>query len=474
MNSTSAATFPKKDFIYVPSYCHGFEQDDFRSHEVDGRTRYVLVGKTECEGPAVCPCCGAPLIRHGFSSVTLAHLPYGGIPQRMEITKPRFICGACGKTFTAKLPFKAKGHNVTCALETHVRSLLEMGLTLKAVARQTGLCKNTVRAIDQERLEEEFTFVDEQGVRRLKPPKEYSRFIGIDEFKLHDGNKYATIIMDLETGRTLYLGESKENAVVSSFIKLVGEDWMKHVVAIGCDMNAHFEQAFTSACPWIKVVYDHFHIIKNFNDKVIAEIRKDIQRQLISEGRYEEAERFKRSKYLLVSSRKTLEEKDAKAEKALSEKAATPGDKKPSVFHTQERNPPVIGRLDWYDELKANNNLIYAADYIKETLATAYTLKSGAEMKKHILSVIDVCQETGNRHMLWFARLLKNHFDGIVSHAEFGISSGKVEGTNNKIKTLRRQCYGLPDNEYFFLKIMDWTSHKRSDPARQQKLSKNT
>ena len=61
-----------------------------------------------------------------------------------------------------------------------------------------------------------------------------------------------------------------------------------------------------------------------------------------------------------------------------------------------------------------------------------------------------------------------------MSHAEFGISSGKVEGTNNKIKTLRRQCYGLPDNEYFFLKIMDWTSHKRSDPARQQKLSKNT
>lgn len=30
----------------------------------------------------------------------------------------------------------------------------------------------------------------------------------------------------------------------------------------------------------MKVVYDHFHIVKNFNDKVISEVRKDEQRGL--------------------------------------------------------------------------------------------------------------------------------------------------------------------------------------------------
>ena len=58
------------------------------------------------------------------------------------------------------------------------------------------------------------------------------------------------------------------------------------------------------------------------------------------------------------------------------------------------------------------------------------------------------------------------------------ISAGKMEGINNKIKTLRRQAYGYPDDEYFFLKLLDmsrqryvWNpkSHKKSDWASKSK-----
>ncbi len=56
---------------------------------------------------------------------------------------------------------------------------------------------------------------------------------------------------------------------------------------------------------------------------------------------------------------------------------------------------------------------------------------------------------------MWFSKILKNHYDGIISHAEYQISTGKIEGVNNKIKTVRRQAYGYPDDEYLFLKIMD-------------------
>lgn len=54
-----------------------------------------------------------------------------------------------------------------------------------------------------------------------------------------------------------------------------------------------------------------------------------------------------------------------------------------------------------------------------------------------------------------FANLIINHYDGIITHAIIKISSGKIEGINNKIKTLRRQAYGYPDDEYFFLKLFD-------------------
>lgn len=68
---------------------------------------------------------------------------------------------------------------------------------------------------------------------------------------------------------------------------------------------------------------------------------------------------------------------------------------------------------------------------------------------------MELCEASGNKHLLWFERLLYNHFDGIITHATYKISSGKIEGINNKIKTLRRQAYGYPDDEYFFLKLFD-------------------
>ena len=54
---------------------------------------------------------------------------------------------------------------------------------------------------------------------------------------------------------------------------------------------------------------------------------------------------------------------------------------------------------------------------------------------------------------------LSHHIDGIVTFAKYNLSSGKIEGFNNKIKTIRRAGYGYPDDEYFFLKIMDASRH---------------
>ena len=94
-------------------------------------------------------------------------------------------------------------------------------------------------------------------------------------------------------------------------------------------------------------------------------------------------------------------------------------------------------------------------DLIKDHLRYAFAADKTEEMKKEINLIINECKGAGNKHLLWFARLLENHYDGIVSHAEHKISTGKIEGINNKIKTLRRLGYGFPDDEYFFLKLFD-------------------
>jgi cobalt-precorrin 5A hydrolase len=113
------------------------------------------------------------------------------------------------------------------------------------------------------------------------------------------------------------------------------------------------------------------------------------------------------------------------------------------------------GKVDKYNKILEENKLLFTAELIKEKIQHAYTLTNENEMKLEIEEIIDMCETNGNKHLLWFAKLLKSHMYGITSHAKYNISTGKIEGINNKIKTLRRQAYGYPDDEYFFLKLFD-------------------
>ncbi|MFV0363844.1 MAG: transposase [Suipraeoptans sp.] len=101
------------------------------------------------------------------------------------------------------------------------------------------------------------------------------------------------------------------------------------------------------------------------------------------------------------------------------------------------------------------NKLLFTLDLIKEKLSLAYTRKEESLMAQDIIEIMDMCSATLNSHLECFNRLLDNHFEGVIAHATYNISSAKIEGINNKIKTLRRQGYGYPDDEYFFLKLFD-------------------
>ena len=58
------------------------------------------------------------------------------------------------------------------------------------------------------------------------------------------------------------------------------------------------------------------------------------------------------------------------------------------------------------------------------------------------------------RMLQQFARTLEEHQDGILAYYDYRISTGPLEGINNKIKTMKRQAYGFRDREFFKLKIL--------------------
>lgn len=84
---------------------------------------------------------------------------------------------------------------------------------------------------------------------------------------------------------------------------------MDGVEAVACDMNSDFQEAFEERCPHIRPVFDRFHPVKNFNDKVVSEVRKDEQRRLYESGEIEAVEALKKTRHILMSKRSTLRKK---------------------------------------------------------------------------------------------------------------------------------------------------------------------
>lgn len=97
------------------------------------------------------------------------------------------------------------------------------------------------------------------------------------------------------------------------FIELASDDWMKHVEAVAMDMNSNFQKVFQENCSWIQVVFDRFPIVKDFNDRAIAEIRKSEQIRLMKEGLDEEAALLNGSRKILCANRATLQKHDQEA-----------------------------------------------------------------------------------------------------------------------------------------------------------------
>ena len=184
-------------YIRFPSGLTGFcNSKTTVEMALSGREVYLLHGELERYEPPHCPACGQKMHIHGSRITALRHLRFGSRLSAVSLEKRRYRCPYCGHTEMESIPFKADGHNITRELLRFTRDLLAYGFTNKEVSELTGLSKNTVKEIDLQRLKGKYTA---DGTTLIKPEKQ-ARFLSVDEFKLHNGYKYASLIIDMESG----------------------------------------------------------------------------------------------------------------------------------------------------------------------------------------------------------------------------------------------------------------------------------
>jgi transposase len=279
-------------------------------------------------------------------------------------------------------------------------------MTIRDVSENLGMSWNTLKEIQKKYLEKQY------GKPRLKGV----RYIAIDEFAVQKGHKYMTVVYDLEAGRAIYITEGRESEGLNKFwkrIKCSGAE----IKAVAMDMWPAYLKSVMDNNIKVKIIFDRFHIISKMNG-VLDETRRRLYRE---ETEINKREIVKGTRWLLLKREDNLDE--GKEERKRLEEA-----------------------------LKVNQPLAEAY-YLKEELNLLWNQKDSKEAERFLTGWVARARATGIQPLIKFGNMLLSHRTGIFNWYEHHISTGPLEGFNNKIKVLKRKAYGYRDSYFFKLKI---------------------
>jgi transposase len=128
-------------------------------------------------------------------------------------------------------------------------------MPIRDVARHLGVSWGTVKDIHKRR------FVKKYGTPSLKG----LRSIAIDEISIGAGHRYLTVVLNLESGAVVFVGDGKGSDALVPFWKRLGRR-KKHIKSVAVDMSPAYTKAIRENLPKAALVYDHFHVIKLYKD----------------------------------------------------------------------------------------------------------------------------------------------------------------------------------------------------------------
>jgi transposase len=280
-------------------------------------------------------------------------------------------------------------------------------MTIRDVAKHLGVSWDMIKDIQKRDLSR----------RYAKPKLKHLRHIAIDEIAIGKGHRYLTIVLDLESGAVVFVGDGKGADALKPFWKRLRSSRAK-IEAVAMDMSAAYRQAVSTYLPNAKIVFDRFHVMKLFNEK-LSNLRRALYREATD---MMQKQVLKGTRWLLRKASENLdEEKDEKS------------------------------RLE---EALALNKSLATAYYLKEELRQFWEQPGKKFATLFLNGWLKRAEASGIKMLQQMAKTLAAHRSGLLAYYDVMITSGPLEGTNNKIKTMKRQAYGFRDHEFFKLKIL--------------------
>lgn len=354
-----------------------------------------------------CPVCrGRKLIMRGTTRRRFKSVPVGSKVVFFDLEVQRVGCLRCGSVRQVSLGFAEPRFCYTHAFERYALELSKH-MTIQDVATHLGVSWDVIKEMQKRDLARRFS----------TPCLKDLRLIAIDEISVRKGHRYLTIVMDLISGAVIFVGNGKGSDALAPLWKKIKRA-KANIEAVAMDMSPAYISAVSSHLPKAAIVFDHFHVIKLFNDG-LSELRRDLYHEAKD---HLEKKVLKGTRWLLLKNPENLD--------------TTKGERQ---------------RLN--DALQLNQPLS-CAYYLKEDLRQIWLQPDKRKAQLVLADWIKRAETSGIKMLMKFAKTLAAFQSGILSYYDYRISSAPLEGTNNKIKTMKRMAYGFRDMEFFKLKIM--------------------
>jgi len=391
------------------------ELDDVKilGYKIKNRAIYIEVESTKSDIP--CKKCDKLTKTKGAGKeIQLRHMAVLGKASYITIKPKRGICENCDDhpTTTQTLNWYEPNSRQTIYFEDHLLFSL-INSTISDVSLKENVGYDSVDGILSRRVSSKINFKTIKCIG----------FLGIDEISLRKGHQdFMTIITSRSSNKTQILAviKGREKATIKGFLSTIPKKLRKTTIGICTDMYTGYlnaaHEVFGKDTP---VIVDRFHVAKLYR-KCLVQLRKKELARL----------------------RQTLSK-----EKYQSLKTAIAILKRNKEFVTQEEKRILQPLFQYSPALKAAHKLCCQ-------LTGIYNSKIGMRKANNKINAWLLLVEQSELSCFnTFAKTLKKYKTEIVAYFKGRNTSGFVEGFNNKVKVLKRRCYGIFNENSLFRRL---------------------
>ncbi len=363
-----------------------------------------------------CRQCGREIrTRHGYDEWTIIrHLPVFGRPSYLRYRPRRYQCIECEghPTTTQRLDWRESNSPHSMVYDDHL--LLQLvNSTVEDVSIKEGVAYDCVLGVLE---------------RRISASVDWGQYTalgvaGLDEIALKKGHRNYVVIVTarLADGRVVILAvlPDRQKDTVVEFLRSIPERLKQSIHTVCCDMYEGFTEAVREELSHAQIVIDRFHVARAYRDG-LDDLRKQELGRLKKELPDVEYKQLKGSMWALR--------------------------KKPADLNTEEKR--TLRLLFRYSP-----KLKQAYD-LQQQLTTIFDQSnSPTSAKTKIRAWIKRVARSELRCFDKFINTLGCWWEEIINYFVNRDNSGFVEGLNNKLKVLKRRCYGLFNLKHLFQRI---------------------